>query len=185
MKLIHKAILLFFTIFLISVYSETYASHAMGADLTYDCIGPNTYRVRYTFYRDCAGIAAPTTATVRYSSITCGINLNLTVNLVPGSATEVSPLCPSYIGLSRCNGGTLPGVQAYIYEGVVTLPAYCTDWVFSVSINARNAALNTISTPGSQNLYVEANLNNISTLCNSNPIFALNILQNHPLLFSK
>jgi gliding motility-associated-like protein len=171
MKLIHKAILLFFTIFLISVYSETYASHAMGADLTYDCIGPNTYRVRYTFYRDCAGIAAPTTATVRYSSITCGINLNLTVNLVPGSATEVSPLCPSYIGLSRCNGGTLPGVQAYIYEGVVTLPAYCTDWVFSVSINARNAALNTISTPGSQNLYVEANLNNISTLCNSNPIY--------------
>ena len=34
-------------------------SHSMGADLTYTCLGGNTYQVTITFYRDCIGIAAP------------------------------------------------------------------------------------------------------------------------------
>ncbi|MBL0343143.1 MAG: hypothetical protein IPP71_21105 [Bacteroidetes bacterium] len=39
---------------------EVSASHAMGADLTYECMGGNTYKMRVSFYRDCIGIAAPT-----------------------------------------------------------------------------------------------------------------------------
>ncbi|MBP7437761.1 MAG: hypothetical protein KBA16_08585, partial [Bacteroidia bacterium] len=38
---------------------EAYASHSMGADLTYQCLGGNTYRVTVSFYRDCIGINAP------------------------------------------------------------------------------------------------------------------------------
>ena len=169
MKLFYKLLIFFLTLTLVSTITDTYASHAMGADLTYECVGPNMYRVRYTLYRDCAGIGAPTSVTVRYASISCGINLTFTLNLVPGSQTEVSPLCPSMVNLSRCNGGTLPGVQSYLYEGIITLPSTCNDWIFSVAVNARNTALNTISSPGSEDLYVQATLDNTTFPCNTNP----------------
>ncbi|MBL0104160.1 MAG: hypothetical protein IPP51_10690 [Bacteroidetes bacterium] len=34
------------------------ASHSMGSDLTYHCLGGNQYEITLSFYRDCAGIDA-------------------------------------------------------------------------------------------------------------------------------
>ena len=66
------------------------ATHISGADITYKWISGNTYQLSLTLYRDCAGIAAPATAAVTYSSVSC--NRNLTVNLtkVPGTGQEIS-----------------------------------------------------------------------------------------------
>ena len=49
-------------ILLISIIStQTYASHAAGMDISYECIsqGTNsdTYRVTVKFYRDCSGFS--------------------------------------------------------------------------------------------------------------------------------
>ena len=151
---------------------EARATHAMGADLTYECIGPNQYRVRLSFYRDCAGVSPGGTQTLNYRSTTCGQNSNVTLNLLSGYPIEVSPLCPSQRANSRCNGGTLPGIQQWIYEAIVTLPMACTDWIFSCTINARNNAINTILTPGSMNIYVEARMNNVVAPCNNSPVFS-------------
>ena len=35
------------------------ATHLAGSDITYTCLGGNTYRIDLTFYRDCAGTPAP------------------------------------------------------------------------------------------------------------------------------
>jgi hypothetical protein len=32
------------------------ATHAMGADLSWECIGPNQYRITLKLYRDCNGV---------------------------------------------------------------------------------------------------------------------------------
>ena len=40
--------------------SEAHATHAMGGELSYVCLGNNQYRVTLNFYRDCNGVAAPT-----------------------------------------------------------------------------------------------------------------------------
>jgi gliding motility-associated-like protein len=146
------------------------ASHAMGADLTYECLGGNTYRLRVSFYRDCIGISAPNNVFVNVRSNSCGQNLGITCQPLPGTGQEVTPLCSSAV--STCNGGIFTGIQEWVYEGVITLPMQCTDWVFSYNLCCRNAAINTITTPASNTFYIYATLNNTISPCNSSPAFS-------------
>ncbi len=156
------------------------ASHAMGADLSYECIDPttNTYKVVLRFYRDCSGIDAPTSVFININSAICGQSLSVTLNQEPcppatngGQPCEVSPLCQASINQSTCNGGTLPGVEAFTYSGTVQLPANCPDWVFSFSECCRNMQITNLLNPDSEDLYVEAHLNNSTGTCNSSPVF--------------
>ena len=147
-----------------------FATHAQSADITYQCLGGNQYQIQVSFYRDCAGVAAPNTVAVNLFSATCNQNFNITLNKIPGTGVDVTQVCSTIN--TQCNGGTYPGVQEYIYQAIVTLPAQCTDWVFSFSLCCRNNAINTINTPGSENIYVEAELNNLDFPCNSSPSFS-------------
>ncbi|MBL4577600.1 MAG: PKD domain-containing protein, partial [Flavobacteriales bacterium] len=163
------AILLFVASCLLFSANGTKASHSVGADLTYTCLGGNQYLISLAFYRDCSGISAPSSANINITSSSCGQTLNETLSPIPGTGQEVTPICSSM--QTTCSGGTFPGIQEWIFEGVVTLPAQCTDWIFSYSTCCRNAAITNIGSPGSQNLYIEATLNN--TLgCNSSPVFS-------------
>jgi gliding motility-associated-like protein len=150
--------------------NEAFASHAQSADITYQCLGGNQYKISLSFYRDCAGVPAPNTATINISSASCGQNLTLTLNQVAGTGIEVSPICASMT--TQCAGGAYPGVQEFKYSGVITLPVQCTDWTFGFSLCCRNASINTIMNPSSENIYVEALLNNLDFPCNSSPTFS-------------
>ena len=150
--------------------SDVKASHAMGADLTYECLGGNTYRIRVSFYRDCVGINAPNTVLVNLRSVTCGQNLSVTCTPIPGTGQEVTPLCPT--ALSSCNGGVYTGIQEWVYEGIITLPMQCTDWVFSYNLCCRNAAITNIANPNSNTFYIYATLNNTISPCNNSPTFS-------------
>lgn len=159
---------------------KLYASHAMGADLSYECTDPvtRTYKVTLRFYRDCAGIDEPSTVTINASSISCGQNLTLDLTKQPclpsangGQSCEVSPLCSSSILQSTCNGGTLPGVEAFIYTGTISLPLDCPDWTFSFSECCRNDQITNISNASSEDLYVQATLNNSGGQSNNSPVF--------------
>jgi gliding motility-associated-like protein len=111
------------------------------------------------------------------------------LNLNRTSFREISPLCATSISQSTCNGGALPGIQEHIYEGIYTLPQACTDWKFSYSLCCRNNAITTVTNPGSQNLFVEATLNNIAAPCNSSPDFSVNpvpyICRNQPFYYNQ
>ena len=148
---------------------KTYASHAMGADLTYECMGGNTYKLRVSFYRDCIGIAAPASINVNIKSVSCGRNFGITCNPIPGTGQEVTALCPTAV--TTCNGGTYTGIQEWVYEGLVTLPVQCTDWTFSWTYCCRNAAITTINTPGASTFYIYATLDNTVVQCNNSPTF--------------
>lgn len=153
----------------------------MGADIAYECVDPatNTYKVTLRFYRDCFGIDASTSVIVNVESVSCGQSIAVTLdredcppNTSGGAPCEVSPLCPSAIGQSTCNGGNYPGVMAYTFTGTVTLPSNCNDWIFSFSECCRNAQITNLQSPDVEDLYVEARLNNlIAGSCNSSPVF--------------
>ncbi len=162
----------FFVLLVLVVGSvqEVFATHSQGADITYTCLGGNQYRIRLAFYRDCAGQAAPTTASINISSASCGRNFSATLNRVVGTGADVTPVCPSVT--TRCGSGSHPGVQEWVYEGTVTLPAQCTDWVFSYGLCCRNDAISTINNPGGDNIYVEARLDNLNFPCSSSPQFS-------------
>jgi len=161
--------------FLISAPERAEASHALGAELTYECLGGDQYLVRLVFYRDCGGIAAPTAPTVVISS-SCG-NMNLGMTLQPPEPQfppfdqYLAPYeLPVYCSASNCGSGSNPGLQEYVYEATVTLPP-CANWTMSYDLCCRSAAINTINAPGSQDIYVNAFLNNVAAPCNSSPQF--------------
>lgn len=149
--------------------NEAKASHASGADLTYTCLGNNQYQFQLSLFRDCEGIAAPTGATINFTS-SCGSSTSLSLTR-QGNGVEVSQLCPSQLGSSSCNGGNLPGMQQYTYTGTITLPYTCADWNISYALNARNAAITNLNNADIYDLYVEATLNNTNGLCNNSPFF--------------
>ncbi len=150
-------------------YNNVSASHAVGIDLSYQCLGNNQYRFALNFYRDCDGVSAPSSASINISSASCGVNTS--INLALQSSSEVSPLCLLQIQNSTCNGGSLPGIQLYTYSGTFTLPLECNDWVISYSLCCRNYAITNLNDPGSRNIYAEARLDNTNGLCNSSPSF--------------
>ncbi|MCX6295115.1 MAG: PKD domain-containing protein [Bacteroidetes bacterium] len=159
-----------FILMFIQTSNEAFASHAQSADITYRCLGGNQYEISLSFYRDCAGVAAPTTASINIASASCSQNYDITLNKIPGTGIEVSPICA--LLTTECAGGAYPGVQEYIYRGITTLPASCIDWVFSFTLCCRNASIGTILTPSADNIYVEAHLDNLDFPCNSSPVFS-------------
>lgn len=161
--------------------NDTDATHISGADISYKWINGNTYEIKLALYRDCSGIAAPASVTVNYKSVSCSYNLNVILNKVSGTGTEITQPCPT--SNTTCSNGSNPGVQKYDYVGNVTLPAQCSDWTFNYSICCRNCAITTLSyTPnncsGVPATYVEATLNNLVAPNNSSPAFT-----NFPVTF--
>jgi gliding motility-associated-like protein len=141
----------------------------MGADLEFQCIGPNQYRVILTGYRDCQGIDMSGPQTVSVSSATCGVTTSLTLQQV-GPPVDITPVCLS-LG-SSCHGGSGIGIEKYTFEGILNLPAGCgADWVISWQLCCRNAAITTLSNPSSEDLYIETRLNNTLASCDNSPTF--------------
>ncbi|MEZ4684968.1 MAG: hypothetical protein R3B47_02550 [Bacteroidia bacterium] len=159
-------------LFLTFSYQNLKATHAMGAEITYDCVGGSTYQFTLRFYRDCEGITPLTSVPLTFSSASCNQNFTRNAILQAGYPIEVSPLCPAQLPNSECKpGGTLPGVEEYIYKVTVTLPVACRDWKIGFSEGYRNATITTIDKPSSTYLYVESILNNVDAPCNNSPDF--------------
>lgn len=147
------------------------ATHSSGADLQYTWISGNTYRVVVSFYRDCAGVAAPTSISLNAASTSCGRNQNYTLSLDAASGNEITFPCRTVITKCTNSASTYAGYQQYRYIGNVTLPAQCSDWVMSFYVCCRNCAITTLNNPCSDNMYIEATLNNLIAQNNNSPQF--------------
>ena len=165
--------LLLVLIFLLSFVNTTKASHAAGGELLYTWISDSTYKITLKFYRDCSGIPEPASVTCYCLNMCTAYCAQLTLNKVTSipNGQEVSTGCPGYP--STCNGGTFPGYREWIYENTITLPSRCNFWKFYISENARNTAITNLVSPGTQNLYIEATLNNQYAQGNSSPYFTV------------
>jgi len=166
-----KRLLLSLVVFIVGLLStfNVNASHAVGIDLSYICLGGNQYEFTVSLYRDCDGISAPTSINVDIGSASCGINSS--VSLSQTSMQEVSQICATSLSNTTCNGGTLPGIEQYVYTGTFSMPAQCSDWVTSYSLCCRNAGITNLTSPSNQNLYVEAHIDNTGGNCNSSAQF--------------
>jgi hypothetical protein len=153
-------------LFFFAFFGETQASHFIGAEITYECIATNQYRVTLNYFRDCDGI-------------NFGSNQNLVIQGCSGapttmlvtriSITDVTSLCPSQT--SSCQGGSVPGVEKHVYQGTLTLPASCPGVTLSASSCCRNTPITSIVNPSNTGWYVETFLSNNNAVCNSSPVF--------------
>jgi hypothetical protein len=142
------------------------ATHMSGGEIYWDCLGNNQYRITMVIYRDCAGINVDPSYTLQVTS-PCG-NTTLVVS-TPGGQ-EISQLCNQQLPNSTCNGGSLPGIQQYIYTGTITLPP-CNFWTISYTNIYRNNAIVNLQNPGAQRTYIRATINNSAVPCNDSPQF--------------
>ncbi len=159
------------------------ASHIAGSQLTYKYIsssGTNhTYEVELIIYGDCAGSAFYTFATTTAAGLNIYNNGTLvTTQNLPKIAAEsdilVSPVCPSQINSTTCNGGVLPGIKKFTFRGNVVLSGTSANWRFAFDSNL-------IGVPGSTSgrsniadnigpnttLFIAATLNNVNGQNNS------------------
>lgn len=141
------------------------ASHFAGVDITYTYQSPGQWLVRMKLYRDCAGISAPTTVNICYSSASTGLSGTVTA---PQLSMTPVPNTPCVTATPSCPGG-IGDIEEYIYEAIVNLPAPATDWVFSWADCCRNGAITTLQPNG---IYVAANLNSVVAPTNSSPTFS-------------
>ena len=144
---------------------STSASHLMGGQITYTHVSGDIYTITGTLYRDCHGISMPGSMTISIA----GAASPTSVYLPRISLTDVSILCPGQV--SECSsGGTEPGIQEGVFQADVTLPTAAL-YTFSWSDCCRNNAVTTISSSGSNNMYLSAQLNTLLSPGNSSPNF--------------
>ena len=174
--------------FLLAFSTELVASHAAGAELTYRYITTNgngdVYEITGVFYRDCFGVAAPTTLPITIMSVSCGFTNTVSLQKIGNTGQEITFPCSTVQTKCTNAGSTILGFQKYVYRGNFTFPFHCADWRISYSVIARNCAITTIQQPPNcvvnsiTPIYVEAILDNLNFSENNSPTFG-----NNPLAF--
>lgn len=166
-------LLLFFAFF------EAKATHIVGGDITYTFISStattNTYRVRLTLFRDCAGIAVSSSYTIRAYNANSSSTTPYSTFIVTqvGPPIERSAMCTS--GQTRCTNpsSNVYGVQEYKFEGNLTVP---NDLAFPLRLAiaecCRANGISNLNNPGNQETYLATTIPpQNSNLNNNSPVF--------------
>jgi subtilisin family serine protease len=155
------------------------ASHFMGGDITYECLGGNQYLIQLTVYRDCnSGNSFNPSLPLVAVAPGCDFTYSNSIFLKIGYPIIITPLCDQEVDLCDSEEGTY-GVQQFIYEEIVDLPNNCPEVIFSFTDCCRNAAISTLVDPNTEEFYIGCVINTQDVTCNSSPIF-----NNNPTPFS-
>ena len=160
-----KKFLLILSIAIVFPFANLKASHFAGSDMTYTCLGGNTYLISISFYRDCSGVSAPSSITINFHCTSNPqFNFSAILSKIPNTGQEITPACSS--NPSKCAGGNNYGISEYVYQTQVTLVP-CS-WEMNYSSCCRNPVTTTSASGG---WYIMAKLNNLMAPCNSSPSF--------------
>ena len=116
------------------------ANHVLGGNISYTCLGGDTYGVTLTIYKDCLG-ATPATTQENLFFIPNGCTLPFSSNLPLVDVVEISDLCATELANSSCNGGLNPGTQELTYYDEVVLDPGCS-WEISWAAGDWNYFIN-------------------------------------------
>jgi len=109
---------------LLCAHFEAFSSHIQGGNITYTCVGPNTYNITLTVMTDCFGATPPSVLTDLFFFPSCGIPFSAAAGLQ--SITEISDVCASELPGTSCNNGFAPGTNLVVYTiNNIVLPLAC------------------------------------------------------------
>lgn len=163
-------------IFLFIGVKETAASHLVGGDLTYQCLGGNRYKIVLTIRRDCA-LAFPDALFDDPASI--GI-FDQNYKLITDLAANGQILIPlnnddtlNQVLINKCTVTTGDVcVHETKYEFTINLPIRSGGYNFVYQRCCRNISLTNTSDPLNTGMTLIAHLSERSMqLCNSSPVF--------------
>ncbi|MBA3972172.1 MAG: hypothetical protein H0X46_08515, partial [Bacteroidetes bacterium] len=161
--------------------SKTNASHLMGGEITWDCVGGGQYVFTMKLYRDCNGIA--TSSIVSLSVWNHPTVFSIPLNLI--SQTDISPSCNSGgPGISCAGAQAQPGwplsaspvagaVQETVFQSApLTLPGVPSGlgWIFTYDDCCRNGSISNLQTAGAYGFTLRAAMYSYNGQ-NANPCF--------------
>lgn len=153
-------------IFLLALFSECFATHIVGGEIFYECLGGNTYRITLKIYRDCINGEAPfdNPAVVSVYNSSGNLVQNVEINL-PGS-NNVPPVvnnpCLQYPP-NIC-------VEEAVYVKEVTLPPNTNGYHLAYQRCCRNGTILNLYDPGNVGSTYYAYIPPANVVsCNSSP----------------
>ena len=156
-------------LFLFLHFSSVRATHIVGGEMTYECLGGNNYKIAMKLFRDCGTGNAPFDAPAYlgiYNTTTLikEIHINFVqTNVIPLSNNIVSPcfITPD----SVC-------VETYTYDTILNLPPLPGGYTITYQRCCRNNSILNITNPGNVGATYFANILDTSIVkCNSSPAF--------------
>ena len=157
--------------FCLLVSVRLFASHYATAEVRYEHTGVgNVYRVHLTVVRICEpnnSVGIGTTAPVDISSsCTTTFSRSLQLSAIDSMGIFCAGLASSCIAPSSMGSGW----ERRVYTDTISLPP-CSDWRISWNMCCRsNGILNIANAGAFSNTYVEATMNNSSSV-NSSPVY--------------
>ena len=145
--------------------------------MRYECLPGTsgcTYRIYVTHYFDCAGVPPginPGNFTITPNG-TCSTPTALG-GWVAGTNNEVTPICPSNLSMTTCNGpgGVLYGVSEVVYYWDYDFcSSFCSSYSIEVETCCRNGSGVNIVNPNTYSLYDKMTIYP-NGMCNSAPEF--------------
>ena len=167
-----KKIIIFLFIFSILIGMTSQAAHVAGGEITFNCVGQDSFIVTVITYRDCNGTSPSggITLEVHCKSPLKGLK---SINLGQVSPIDITPVCKT--NCTRCNSPSCSfayGVQKHVrVSDIIDLSSAgsCCEILFSYNTWFRSQKITTgLST---QHGYIEATMNRCLDPCNSSPVF--------------
>lgn len=166
------------------------ATHIVGADLTYEHIQDNKYKVFATIYRDCAecklaggGGGSNTTDCGKFDLYLKSSGKNgctpaalATFSLQRTSIDQIIPVCPTVQTLCETDNDLQLGIEAHVFYAIVDFAAYesykSCGYDLYINLSSRSDDIDNITgeSNGDLRLYVDAYIDPFAAIHNS-PLF--------------
>jgi gliding motility-associated-like protein len=177
LKNLIRIVVLFFCV------SHAHASHIVGGEIYYDCLGGTTYKITVKVYRDC-------NSTTEYDTdlpmtVFNGVGSQIYDFLIP----MPTPVQLDVVFNNPCVD--IPSgicVQEAVYTKTVTLPASTSGYTLSYQKCCRTGSTQNLINPGDQGITLTIDIPPpADAVCNSSPRFdnypPLLLCANEPLIF--
>jgi hypothetical protein len=150
---------------------RSYAENALGSELTYQCVSPNTYLVNFKYLRDCDVLPAPNTIDLVIEATGCNAGRVISLNRT-GPPQTLLPYCPNMPVNCLPNGPR--GPEENRYSGIVTFSAAeqaCPDWKLGVTV-PNDSRAPTVNLLNGALFYTEAFIKLLPGINNNSPEYS-------------
>jgi Secretion system C-terminal sorting domain len=162
-----KKKLLLFSLLLLGLF-RVQASHYYGFDLTYECLGPDSFRIWHMGVWDCAAVSN-LLPNVVITPLTGSCGAPTIYPWVLASQSSMSPFPPSTITNCVNPGSTINSYLTRKYYRDVKFPTAAT-CAYNVSFGTCCRSGSSNSMPGSQSYYMQIDTLHVNaSSCNSSP----------------
>ena len=166
----HLKVLAFLSIVFLVGSSKVGATHMMGSDLTWRCIGKDTFVITLVIYRDCNGVQLSTGVfTARCDATGQTVTSGTPTKPAP---TDITPTCGSSCTRCQSTSCSFPyGIEQYVFTQTLIMKnaGSCCKLRLDWQQNARNMTITTGA--AGQNFFIEATLDRCVSPCDNSPRF--------------